>query len=158
MRKFFIGLGVVFAVLIVAGGAGIFVLARKGAALDSASKAYTEQSVEAIARDWDGGELWKRASPGLRRVATPEQIDRLFASAKQSLGPLVTYAGSQGQAMMSYLNAHATVAARYVAHGHFAHGDADLQISLIRIDGTWMIQGFHIDAPALAHRVGTTES
>jgi hypothetical protein len=158
MRKFFVGLGVVFALLIVAGGIGIFVLVRNGAALDSASKAYTEQSVEAIARDWNGSELWKRASPALRRIASPAQIDRLFASAKQSLGPLVTYGGSQGQTMMSYLNAHATVAARYVAHGHFAHGDADLQISLIKVDGEWMIQGFHINSPALLHRAANMDS
>ena len=158
MRKLFLGLGVVFAVLIVAGGAGFVVLARNGAALDSASKAYTETSVEAIARDWDGSELWKRASPALRRVATPQQIDRMFGAAKRSLGPLVAYGGSEGQAMLSYVNAHSKVAASYVAHGHFAHGDADLQISLVKIDGAWMIQGFHIKAPGLMHRASSTES
>ena len=158
MRKLFLVLGVVFTVLIVAGGAGVVVLARNGAALDSASKAYTETSVEAIARDWDGSELWTRASPALRRVATPQQIDQLFGAAKRSLGPLVAYGGSQGQAMVSYVNAHSAVAAQYVAHGHFAHGDADLQISLVKIDGRWMIQGFHIKSPALMQRAGSTES
>jgi hypothetical protein len=81
MRKFFYGLGVFTAVVILAGGIGIFALARNGAALDRTSKAYTQDAVVAIATHWDAVELWKRASPHLRAMASFDKMRALMSSA-----------------------------------------------------------------------------
>jgi hypothetical protein len=153
MRKFFYGLGVVTAVLIVAAGIGFYFLASNGAALDTASKTYTEESVVAIAGNWDADQLWKRASPRLRKAATQQQISDLLAAAKDALGPMLEYRGSKGQALMSVVNAHSVVSAQYVASGSFQKGAADFRINLVKQNETWMIEGFHIDSPAMMKRL-----
>jgi hypothetical protein len=158
MRKFFMIVGIVAVIAILGGGVGVFVLARNGAALDSASKAYTEASVPAIAANWDVDALWKRASPALRKVATRDQIEGMFIAAKQALGPMVEYRGSRGQAMMGVNNTHPVVSAQYVASARFQKGAADFRVGLVKIGDDWMIQGFHIDSPALMQRLVGTKS
>jgi multidrug resistance efflux pump len=57
MRKSFYGLGVITALVLVAGTIGIFVLSRNGAALDTASRAYVDDSVVKIVANWNAQEL-----------------------------------------------------------------------------------------------------
>jgi hypothetical protein len=153
MRRFFYGLGLLTAVLVVAGGIGLFVLFRNGAALDTMSKAYVEESVVAIAANWDANELWKRASPRLRTMTKPDEIRGLFEAAKDALGPLLEYRGSQGQAMMWAMNSQTKVSAQYVANCSFQRGNAQVQIALIKQGDRWMIEGFHINSSALMKRL-----
>jgi len=153
MRKFFYGLGVFTAFVIVAGGIGLFILSRNGNALDTASKAYVEDSVVAIAANWNVDELWKRASPHLRTIARPEDIRGFFDAAKGALGPLVAYQGSEGEALMSVINTHSQVSAKYIARGQFQKGNADFQVVLIKQGDSWMIEGFHINSSALMQRM-----
>jgi hypothetical protein len=156
MRKFFCGLGVFTAVAIVAGGIGLFMLARNGAALDTASKAYVEDTVVIVASKWNADELWKRASPHLRTIATRDDMRGLFDTARQALGPLLEYRGSQGQALISTMNSQTTISAKYVARAHFQNGDADLQFVLVKQGDEWMVEGFHINSSALMQKfVGT---
>ena len=153
MRKFFFGLGVFAAFVIVAGGLGFFILARNGNALDTASKAYVEESVVAIAANWDVDELWKRASPRLRTTVKPDEIRGLFDAAKGALGPLVDYRGSQGEAMMSLQNASPAVSAQYIANCSFQKGNAEIRITLVKQGDTWLIRGFHINSTAMMKRL-----
>src|SRR5665213_1640364 len=117
MRKFLFGLGVITAVLIGFGAVSLFVLSRNGAALDAQSKSYVEDSVVSIATGWNTDELWKRASPHLRKMTTRDDLRRFLEAAKDALGPLVEYRGARGEAMMSLVNSTKTVSARYVAKG-----------------------------------------
>lgn len=158
MRKFFYGLGVITAVAIVAGGIGLFMLARSGAALDTASKAYVEDTVVTVASNWNADELWKRASPHLRTIATRNDIRGLFDTARQALGPLLEYRGSQGQALISTMNSQTALSAKYVARAHFQNGDADLQLVLVKQGDEWMIEGFHINSSALMQKLVGTRS
>ncbi|MGB7257429.1 MAG: hypothetical protein WBD48_05075 [Pseudolabrys sp.] len=153
MRKFFYGLGIFAAIVIVAGGIGFFVLARNGAALDTASKAYVKDSVVTIATNWDSNELWKRASPHLRTMAKQEELRGFFDAARDALGPLVEYRGSQGQSLMSVVNSQSRVSASYVAQCHFQKGDAVIQVALVKQGDTWMIEGFHINSSVLMKRL-----
>jgi hypothetical protein len=156
MRKFFFGLGVLAAILIVAGGVGFFFLSRDGAALDRMSKAYVDDSVVAITANWDVDELWKRASPHLRQITKEEQIRGLFDMAKSALGPLAEFRGSEGEAIISIKDAH--VAAEYLAKGRYQKGDASLRIALVKQGDTWMIEGFRINSNALLKRLVGTRS
>lgn len=153
MRKFFYGLGVAAAIAIVAGGGGLFVLARNGAALDATSKDFVTDTVFAVTNRWDANELWKRASPHFKKVVKREDLQALFDASRDALGPLLDYRGSEGQALMAVVNSQTTVSARYVARGHFEKGDADLLLSLIKEGDAWLVEGFHIDSPAVLHRV-----
>ena len=153
MRKFFFGLGVLAAVLIVLGGAGFYMLNRSGDALDRASKAYAERSVVAIAANWNADELWKRASPHLRQIATYRQIRGLFVAANAALGPMLEFSGSKGEAVLTMGGSHPTVSAQYVAAGSFQKGKAEFRISLVEQHGKWEIEGFHILSSALMKRL-----
>jgi hypothetical protein len=42
-----------------------------------------------------------------------------------------------------------TISARYIAHARFQKGDADLQLTLLKIDGAWRIEGFNIGSDAV---------
>jgi hypothetical protein len=150
MRKFFLILGVIFSVLLVGGGIGIFVIARNGAALDAESKDYVDDAVVTITAHWNPDELMKRASPNLRQIAKPDDIVGLFGAAMTALGPLVDYQGAKGGSLVSAMSGSGTtISARYVAHARYARSDADLELSLLKVDGVWKIEGFHINSSAL---------
>ncbi|HTZ81353.1 MAG TPA: hypothetical protein VMC10_25815 [Stellaceae bacterium] len=147
MRKLFIALGIVFAVILVAGTVGLFVLARNGAALDAESKAYVDDAVIAITAHWKKDEFMKRATPQLLQSAKPKALDDLFDAAGFGLGPLVEYRGAQGQSLMSATTGTGTViSANYVAEARFQKGTAAIHIALLKIDGVWMINGFNIES------------
>jgi hypothetical protein len=157
MRKVFYGLGVIFAIIIVAGAGGLFLLSHNGAALDRTSKAYVHDSVVAIAANWDAKELWTRAAPELRNVANENEVRGLFDAAKGALGPLIEYRGSKGEATIWFDHSKTVISAKYVAQCRFEKGNATVQIVLLKQDGKWMIEGFHINSTAVMHRlVGIT--
>ena len=153
MRKFFVGLGIAFAVLVVAGGVAFGVLAWNGAALDKSSQAYVDQSVVAIAADWNADELWKRAGPRLRHAVKETDLRDLVAGLRAALGPLAEYDGSRGQAIISVVNAQTQTSAQYVAKGRFEKGEAEVKIALVRSGDSWLIEGFHVSSPVLARNL-----
>ena len=63
------------------------------------------------------------------------------------LGPFVEYEGATGQANMSYMTGSgSTVSASYIAKVKFKDGIATMRILLVKRDGEWMINGFHVDS------------
>lgn len=153
MRKFFLGLGVVMAGLIVAAAVGFFVLARNGAALDAESKAYIDDAVVSIGSHWDANELWKRSTAHFRQVTKEDDLRALFDAAKDALGPMREYRGARGDASISVTNAGTTISAKYLAKVTYEKGDADVQIVVVKRDSTWLIEGFHIGSPQLMRRL-----
>jgi hypothetical protein len=149
MRKFFFGLGVLTACLVVAGGIGLFFLARNGMALDAESKAYVDKSVAAITDDWDADALWQRSSPRFRQTTKQDDLRNFFDAARESLGRLVAARGATGQATISVVNAVRSVTANYMVHAQFEKGDADIQIGVVKNGSHWRIEGFHIDSSTL---------
>ena len=145
MRKFFFGLGVCAAVVIAAAGLGFYILARSGSALDTASKAYTQDAVVAIAAHWDATELWKRASPRLRQVADYDKMRGLMTSAERALGTLRGLRATEGQSMIAVNTMRTAVSAQYVATASFDRGDARFRVLLVRNGDGWLIEGFHVD-------------
>jgi hypothetical protein len=150
MRKFFYGLGAAIGIIILAAGIGIFFLARNGAALDAESKAYVKDAVVAITADWNADELMKRSTPDFRRVTKPDLLQSLFDAARTALGPLVEYEGAKGDSTAAVMaGSGTTISARYMAHAKFQKGEAYIQITLLKIDGTWRIEGFNIRSDAV---------
>src|SRR5262249_4293418 len=150
MRKALSLLGALALLLIVGGGIGLFKMVRNTAALEAESRAYVEDAVVNIAAQWSKDELLKRATPHLRSIAPPEDLRSLFEAAAAGLGPFVSYVGSKGGTMVSVMTGSGTnISAKYVARATFQKGDADFQITLLKVDGTWMIEGFYIGSLAM---------
>ncbi len=150
MRKFFYFLGALVALLVVGGGIGLFVLARNGAALDAESKAYVDDAVVTITAHWSTDELLKRATPHLLQITKPDDLQALFDGASMALGPLVDYQGAKGDSMISAMvGSGTTVTAKYIARVKCQKGDADLRLMLLKVDGSWKIEGFYVGSSAL---------
>jgi hypothetical protein len=150
MRKFFTILGGIFAVLIVVLAVAIFILVRKGSALDDESKTYVNDAVITITTHWDPDELMSRASPRFKEATKRDDLAGFFDAAKTALGPIVDYQGAKGSAfVMSTVGTGTTITANYVARAQFSKAEAQLQIALVKIDGQWRIEGFHVDSDVL---------
>jgi len=150
MKKFLIVLGVTFLVLVVVIAAFIGYAAITGSALDKQSKAYVDAAVPAIVSSWNEQELLSRASPEFQKAAKPADVDRLFRWFR-TLGQLQKYEGSQGQATINVTpQTGKEVSARYVAKALFEHGEASIEVGLIKRDDAWQITGFKLNSAALA--------
>jgi hypothetical protein len=147
LRRLTYILGIFTLTVIVVAGIGVGVLFYKGHALDAESKAFVDGAIPAIAASWNKEELFKRASPELRKTAKPEDLRALF-DALSRLGPLVEYQGAAGESRMSFIvGSGSTISALYLAKARFQYGSATFRVVLIKRDGLWMIQNFHVNLP-----------
>jgi hypothetical protein len=147
MKKAFQVLGVLFVVLLLALGIFIGVAAHNGSKLDASSKEYVDANVPPIVNAWSTTELLKRASPELRKVASPSQLTQLFAKLSL-LGSLTKYEGAKGDSFVSFTPKEGKViTANYEAAATFEKGPATIKIGLIQESGQWMILKFYVDSP-----------
>ncbi|MGD0429942.1 MAG: hypothetical protein ABSA58_02515 [Acetobacteraceae bacterium] len=145
MRKFLVALGAMTLAVVVAAGIGVGILIYKGKSLDRESKAYVDSAVPAIVTVWSKDALLDRATPELRANARPEDLRSLFDWASR-LGPFVAYEGATGDSNMSFMpGGNSTVSARYAAKVRFRDGTATIRIVLLKRDGNWLINSFHIE-------------
>jgi hypothetical protein len=145
VRKFFLILGALTAAIIVAAGLGVGLLIYKGNTLDAESKAFVDTALPAVAASWNKEQLLDRATPELHTSVKPEELKTLFDAVSQ-LGPMAEYEGANGEANMSYMaGSGSSVSASYVARVRCKDGAATIHIALVKRDGRWMINGFHVD-------------
>jgi hypothetical protein len=149
MRKFLRGLGVAAAFVTVIGPLFWFMFNNEERALNSESRAYAADTLVAITKHWDPGELWMRSTPHFRETTLRDDVQSVFSRAGAALGPLIEYRGANGQAMVSTLNSRTTISAEYIAKGSFQNGDADFHMTMAKVGDTWMIDVFHIRSLAL---------
>jgi hypothetical protein len=156
MRKFIFGLVAVGAIVLVAGGIGVFWIARTGSALDAESRAYVDDAVLAISTHWNKDELISRAGPQLTQIVNskPQELDSVFNAASVGLGTLTQYQGAKGEARMSATTqAGAVISANYIATAQYEKGAAQLRIALLKVDGRWKISVFFIDSAAMMNNL-----
>ena len=145
MRRVFYALGALFLILIVGVGVLIGVTAYRGFALDKESARYVDDALVTITAHWNKNELLSRASPQFKKAANADQLASFFDAVSSALGPLVDYEGSKGQATIKTMVGSGTsITAVYKARAKFQKGTAEFTLTLVKIDDTWMIEGFHI--------------
>jgi hypothetical protein len=149
MRKYLRGSGAAAAFVIVIGLLFWFMFNNEERALNSESRAYAGDTLMAITKHWDPGELWRRSTPHFRETTMRDDVQSVFSRAGAALGPLIEYRGATGLAMVSTMNSRTTISAEYIAKGSFQNGDADFQMSMAKVGDTWMIDVFHIRSQAL---------
>ncbi len=147
MKKLFTILGVVFLAILVVAAGFVGYAAYTGSKFDASSKAYVDDNIPKIVSTWSKDELLKRASPELRKVASDDDIDRLFTKLNE-LGSLQKYEGAKGDSNISFTSQNGkVVTAAYTAKATFQNGSAEIQIRLIQHDGAWSILNFHVNSP-----------
>jgi hypothetical protein len=147
MRKVLYALGVIFIVLVLGLGALIGVTMYKGAALDKESARYVHDAVIAITTHWSKDELLRRASPDFKKITDTDRLVSFLDAVSGALGPLVDYEGAKGDALIkTMVGSGTTITALYKARAKYQRGSAEITLSLIKIDDTWMINGFHVNS------------
>jgi hypothetical protein len=147
MRQIFTILGVISAVIIF-----IFILAAaifipRTLELDREATAYIQDAIPKIVTNWSSQELVDRATPELLAAGQSRgQIDRLFTMFRE-LGSFQHLDKPEGAVVSSaFSNSGVVTLGNYVVQAEFEKGTASIQIQLRRVDGTWKINGFHINS------------
>jgi len=133
MGRLLAAMGLVF-MLLVAGGIGVAVL-MFGAVLHSgqSAQAFVDASVPAITQHWDAAEFTARADPVLLQKTDAGRIKVLFAGFS-ALGPLQDYQGAALEATSLERTAGegSVTLTRFVASAQYAHGDARIDLLVVR--------------------------
>jgi hypothetical protein len=156
MRIILTGLSAVFALLLLSGlalGFWMFSSVERGG---QSARAYVDSAVPAITGHWDVDELTARADPELLRQNDDAKLKLLFVWFS-TLGPMQTYQGAalQSTYVQSINGSGTATTARYVATAHYAHGDALIDLILVRHDADWHILGFHVNSEELPPQTPT---
>lgn len=152
MKKFFIGLGVTFAVIVIALVILISIVAVKGSTLDKESMSYVDEVTPIILADLNKETLFKYASDQLKSAVSDEEMDKIFNWFKQ-LGEFEQYNGSTGQAIVSVTTENGKqIRGQYKAFAEFSTGPATIKISTIKVGNDWKIIGFNINSMALINK------
>jgi hypothetical protein len=153
MRKFFFVLGICCACVIAVAAAGFGYLAFLGSGLDKESKAYAESAVVSVTSHWDPQALDKLASPTLTHAASADQMRSMF-DWFSTLGPLAASKGCTGSsAVFASVGQPSRTTAQYICEARYQQGTATVQLSLIKTDKAWMVEGFRVNSDfLLAHR------
>ncbi len=149
MKRFLLVLGLVFAVLIVLGVAGIAIALGKGMALNEGGKAYADEVAPKILADLRKETLLAYASDDFKNTVKTEEMDKIFAWL-QKLGRFKEYKDSTGQVNMSLTTrAGKVITGRYGAQAEFDSGPAEVQVVVVKKGGAWFAQFFTINSMAL---------
>jgi hypothetical protein len=149
MKKFFMVLGGVFAVLLVVAVIGFIIVASKGNALDKESKSFVDLVVPKILTDLSKDNLFQYASDELKGSATEDEFDRMFRWFGQ-LGKFKEYKESKGQARMFVSpQSGKQITGEYVAQAEFENGPATIIVNTIKPADKWQIRGFRINSSVL---------
>ncbi len=150
MLKFLQIVGALSLVFICIGVIGFGVLAFQVQTLNKESKSYVDAATQAIIDTWSEQQLEDRESPDFRKNTTPDQLAAFFDTLS-TLGPIIEYDGSKGNATFGYTTKSGVqISALYVANAKFQNGSAIFRIALVKLKNNWMIEGFHVD-PTLSN-------
>ena len=150
MKKFLAALGLIFVIIVVLGGIGLWYIASRGNALDKESKAYADAAIPAIVANWNEQVLLDRSTVEFSEAARKQHLDQGFRWFG-SLGRLQKYEPAQGHATMSAntLMTDTKVTAQYTAKGSFEKGQATITVDLVKHGDQWWISRFGVYSPQL---------
>lgn len=124
-------------------------IALRGWGADAEARAYAEDSVTAITRNWTADTLLARASPTLRANNDTARINELF-DWLGTLGPLQANNGCATQSLRAQnFNSATELTARFLCTARYANGAATITLTVQHAGGAWMVSGFSVNSPAL---------
>jgi hypothetical protein len=130
MKKLFIVLGVIFAVVIVVIGIALAIFIPRTIRLDREARAYIQESVSNIVVHWNSQEFVDRATPKLLEEGkSRDKIDKIFVQFKKlgSFKGLGTLHGSVGTS--AFTGDGVVTLGNYTADADFERGSLRLRFS-----------------------------
>jgi hypothetical protein len=131
--------------LIGAGNVGLFMLQRQVSRLRQESRYYADQTGLHMAEHWNPDLLIEQATPELRARLKEDDV-KVLSRQLEGLGRLWMYLGAKGHLNNGYWAAlGGTASAYYVAKASYAAGVVAFDLELVKRDGRWQIDQFHVD-------------
>jgi len=151
MRRPLTALGGIFVLLLIGGLLLAGSLFHDVVDNSQSAHSFVDDAVPAITSHWNADALSARAAPELLLRNDTGSLKVLFVQFS-TLGPLVTYQGAilQGSSVASVSGAGTVSAAHFQAKAKYTHGDATIDLVLVKRDAGWRILGFHVLSSALA--------
>jgi hypothetical protein len=124
--------------------------------LDAEARAYAHSAVQVITAHWDSRELRSRATQDLMSKVSDQKLSAMFVWFS-SLGKPVHDRGCQGNASVykSMVGHPGSTTGHYDCSVTFQGGDATIDLFLVKQDGKWLINGFHVNSDALMPKPAT---
>ena len=147
MKKLIIGcaIGVVLLAMGIVIGPGL-VFSISSPIAESECRAFADNAILAVTRDWDSRELINRVDPEMLQPGDEEKLENLFRLYRK-LGDLVEYYGAEGEAWIDS-SAPGAIGFAYVAEADFENGFATVKVEGIYKDGNSYILDFNIRSEA----------
>lgn len=147
MYRVLIIVGIVAIVCVVILASVIAFLAVRGRGNDETSAKAANDIVLAIASNWSEDGFNANATPELRKVATPEEIGRLFKLYRR-LGALKSLGKPEGEsvAMVGFGSQSSGLTAHYLFHATFSNGPATIRVRLRENDARWQLESFRVES------------
>lgn len=150
MKRVFAALGVIFLLLIIAGGVWLYFTAQKGMKLDESSRSYVQSNMEKLAEANFYGKVFQpMASLALMEAVSQEEWHNLSVRYFQTLGELEEFGVCEGQAHIQ-IGDDPEVTANYKCPARFAKGDAMIDVTLIQEDEVWKVMRIYVNSPLFA--------
>ncbi|GJL92988.1 hypothetical protein [Hyphococcus sp.] len=128
---------------------GLFFIGfQKAGPLIEEAHAYADESLPAIASEWNGEELWARAAPELRDILKNGGLEQLMSAGAFQFGALVEHDGADctiTQFNMS-TNGKEFAVAQCVGKAKFEKMLAGYTLNIVKRDDEWKILGFFVTA------------
>ncbi|MEM9014046.1 MAG: hypothetical protein AAGB02_02960 [Pseudomonadota bacterium] len=145
--KTFLAIIGVLALGIIALIATLYVVsAQKLESLPREAIAYVDEAIPAIANNWDGEELDRRAAPELKALFTNGALEALMTAGERQLGGLTDYDTAECEMKAYDISADAGEVALVDCGALAGHlrGFAAYSVNLVKREGQWKIYGFYV--------------
>ena len=109
-------------------------------------RTFADNTVLAVAQDWDSRELINRIDPEMLRPGDEEEVENMFRLYRK-LGDLVEYYGAEGEVWRDS-SVSGAVGFSYFAEADFENGPATVKVEGIHKDGNSYILDFNIRSEA----------
>lgn len=123
----------------------VSLLFYRGSTFDKESKEYARTSILMIAEGWKKQELTNRATPELAAILNTDKLNDLFEH-MSGLGKIISCENPAGESMLWFHSENGTFqdSASYKVKANFENGSAIFSLTLLRPNGTWMINYFSV--------------
>ena len=147
MKKVVIGCAVAVVLFVIGAAIGPrLVFSGSKPILEGECRRFVDDTVLAVARDWDTGELVDRIDPEMLQPGDEEKLENMFRLYRK-LGGLVEYYGSEGEVYRES-SVPGAVGFAYVAEADFENGFATVKVEGVHQDGNSYILDFSIRSEA----------
>jgi hypothetical protein len=147
MKKLIIGSTIVVVLLVMGAIIGPkLVFSVSHPIVESECRMFADNTVLAVAKNWDSRELINRVDPEMLRPGDEEELENLFRLYRK-LGNLVEYYGAEGEVWRDPSEPGA-VGFSYLAEADFDNGFATVKVEGIHKDGNFYILEFNIRSEA----------